>query len=167
MTTVFILWDWPQLYKKVIKLYREDPYFVYRFHRSALNGNRCAAGSKAHMNFADQSACQGSGQQSETSLYFKVIKTLFSIPELTCTKFMVRAGTKSHSEANWGLSSSSARLGHVFPRECNSVFIVVDVQGSFILRVSSAFFVIVWFVPLYFLQLLNTHRTIHLEAAPN
>jgi hypothetical protein len=38
-------------------MYREDFYFVDRFHGSALHSDRCAAGCEAHMNFADESAC--------------------------------------------------------------------------------------------------------------
>jgi hypothetical protein len=38
-------------------MYREDFYFVDRFHGSALHGYRCIAGCEAHTNFADESAC--------------------------------------------------------------------------------------------------------------
>jgi hypothetical protein len=37
--------------------YREDFYFVDRFHGSAHHGDRCTAGCEAHTNFADESAC--------------------------------------------------------------------------------------------------------------
>jgi hypothetical protein len=36
--------------------YREDFYFVDRFHGSALHGGPCNACCEAHMNFADESA---------------------------------------------------------------------------------------------------------------
>jgi hypothetical protein len=38
-------------------LYREDFYFVDRFHGSALHGDRGAASREEHTNFADESAC--------------------------------------------------------------------------------------------------------------
>jgi hypothetical protein len=38
-------------------LYREDFYFVDRFHGSALHGDGGAACQEAHTNFADESAC--------------------------------------------------------------------------------------------------------------
>jgi hypothetical protein len=38
-------------------IYREDFYFVDRFHGSALHGNQCTASCEAHTNFADESAC--------------------------------------------------------------------------------------------------------------
>jgi hypothetical protein len=38
-------------------IYREDFYFVGRFHGSALHADRCAAGCEPHTNFADESAC--------------------------------------------------------------------------------------------------------------
>jgi hypothetical protein len=37
--------------------YREDFYFVDRFHGSALHSDRCTTYCKEHMNFADESAC--------------------------------------------------------------------------------------------------------------
>jgi hypothetical protein len=39
-------------------LYREDFYFVDRFHASAHHGDRCITGCEAHTNLADESACQ-------------------------------------------------------------------------------------------------------------
>jgi hypothetical protein len=38
-------------------MYREDFYFVDRFHGSALHGDRCTAGCEAHTNFRDESGC--------------------------------------------------------------------------------------------------------------
>jgi hypothetical protein len=38
-------------------MYREDFYFVDRFYYSALHGDRGAACSEKHTNFADESAC--------------------------------------------------------------------------------------------------------------
>jgi hypothetical protein len=41
----------------LIYIYREDFYYVDRFHGSALHGGRCTACCKAQTNFADESAC--------------------------------------------------------------------------------------------------------------
>jgi hypothetical protein len=38
-------------------MYREDFYFVVRFHGSALHGDQCAACCETHTNFAEESAC--------------------------------------------------------------------------------------------------------------
>jgi hypothetical protein len=38
-------------------IYRENFYFVDRFHGSALHGDRCSACCEAHTNFADESTC--------------------------------------------------------------------------------------------------------------
>jgi hypothetical protein len=38
-------------------LYRDDFYFVDRFHDSALHGDQCTAIYKVNTNFADESAC--------------------------------------------------------------------------------------------------------------
>jgi hypothetical protein len=40
-----------------VGIYREDFYFVDRFHSSALHGDWCTTGYEAHMNFANDSAC--------------------------------------------------------------------------------------------------------------
>jgi hypothetical protein len=38
-------------------LYKEDFYFVDRFHDSVLHGDWYITGCEVHMNFADESAC--------------------------------------------------------------------------------------------------------------
>lgn len=38
-------------------MYREDSYFVDRFHGFALHGDRCTTGYVARTNFAYESAC--------------------------------------------------------------------------------------------------------------
>jgi hypothetical protein len=40
-----------------VGIYREDFYFVDRFHGSALHDDRCTAGCEVHTNFADESVC--------------------------------------------------------------------------------------------------------------
>jgi hypothetical protein len=40
-----------------VTIYREDFYFVFQFHGSALHGDRCTAGCEAHTNSADILIC--------------------------------------------------------------------------------------------------------------
>jgi hypothetical protein len=42
---------------EISQLYRENFYFVDRFHGSALHNDRCIAGCEAHTNFSDESVC--------------------------------------------------------------------------------------------------------------
>jgi hypothetical protein len=51
----------------MLNMYREDFYFVCRFHGSVLHGDRCTAGCEAHMNFADESACLKASPEIGTS----------------------------------------------------------------------------------------------------
>jgi hypothetical protein len=44
-------------FNRCYEKYREDFYFLGRFHGSSLHGNRCTADCEAHKNFADESAC--------------------------------------------------------------------------------------------------------------
>jgi hypothetical protein len=62
-------------------LYREDFYFVDRFHSSAHHGDQYTAGCKVHINFADESArLMADNFQNEVVTIYRsqeVLKMLF------------------------------------------------------------------------------------------
>jgi hypothetical protein len=43
--------------QQLFLIYREDFYFVVRFHSPALHSNLCTAGCEVHTNCASESAC--------------------------------------------------------------------------------------------------------------
>jgi hypothetical protein len=45
------------MYPSVRGTYKEDFYYVDRFHGFAIHGDRCTAGCEEHTNFADESIC--------------------------------------------------------------------------------------------------------------
>jgi hypothetical protein len=70
-------------YKIYLTIYREDFYFVDRFHGSMLHGDRGAACCEAHTTFADESACP----QVDYFPYFQMLSAIRhadSLAKLTC-----------------------------------------------------------------------------------